>query len=266
VLTADTQHDLWWKIASAALSGKPDRVDLNYHPALDQAAVSRYAATTPKQLKWFSGYNENRTYEQQVKPFGFLYALHARTLAAAEEEEEIVPFERGRVRRRLPANCKPVAPYDADIVKATGRCFDRDSGIPVDAGALKSFKQVLAPYHLHPESKFLNGDYLDRGVTRRRYVYAAAVRNIGKEANEWEPQFYLGFDEDKQIDYGFAPKRSQKVLRALREEIKAFGGQRKLALESGIARQTVARLISGKRVRPGILTKIRRALAKGSRS
>jgi hypothetical protein len=87
-------------------------------------------------------------------------------------------------------------------MKAVARCFDRVTSLPVAASALKSFKQVISLYHLHPESKFLNGEYLDRGVTQRRYVYATAIRNIGKEANEWEPQFYLGFDEDEQIEYG----------------------------------------------------------------
>ena len=28
------QHDLWWKIITAALAGNPDQVDLNYQPAL----------------------------------------------------------------------------------------------------------------------------------------------------------------------------------------------------------------------------------------
>ena len=61
--------------------------------------------------------------------------------------------------------------------------------MPVAANALKSFRQVIAQYHLHPELKFLNADYVDRGVTQRRYVHAIAIRNIGKEANEWEEQF-----------------------------------------------------------------------------
>jgi hypothetical protein len=43
-------------------------------------------------------------------------------------------------------------------------------------------------------------------------VYAAAVRNIDKEENEWEEQFYLGFDEDEQIDYGLTPEGSTQFL------------------------------------------------------
>jgi hypothetical protein len=86
-----------------------------------------------------------------------------------------------------------------------------ESALAVSVGDLVK-RQVLAPYHLHPESKFLIGDYLDRGVTQRRHVYAAAVRNIDKEENEWEEQFYLGFDEDEQIDYGLTPEGSTQFL------------------------------------------------------
>jgi hypothetical protein len=84
-------------------------------------------------------------------------------------------------------------------------------------------EKLYPSYHLHPESKFLNGDYVDRGATHRRYVHVASIRNIGKEANEWEEQVYLGFDEDEQIDYGVAPKTSNIFLRNMRAAIKKLG-------------------------------------------
>ena len=51
------QYDLWYKIIQAALDGHPDQVDLSYHDALKQPAVSRYGATTPALLKWFEAFN-----------------------------------------------------------------------------------------------------------------------------------------------------------------------------------------------------------------
>jgi hypothetical protein len=51
-------------------------------------------------------------------------------------------------------------------------------------------------------SKFLNGDFTDRGRTERRHVQVAAIVHIGKEANKWEEQFFTGFDEEAQIEYG----------------------------------------------------------------
>jgi hypothetical protein len=71
------QYDLWYQIVSAALEGHPDRPNLNYHPALNQPAIGRYAATTPGLLSWFDTYNRNRPYTDQVRPFGFMTALHA---------------------------------------------------------------------------------------------------------------------------------------------------------------------------------------------
>jgi len=253
------QHDLWWKIITAALADQPDRVDFGYHPALNQPAVSRYAATTPKLLRWFRDFNQNLSYERQVKPFGFLYSLFASSLSA-DNQEQIVSSGTRPAKRAAPGGCKPVAPYDRDLMKAVALCFDRVTSLSVPANALKSFKQVIALYHLHPESKFLNGDYLDRGVTRRRYVYAIAIRNIGKEANEWEPQFYLGFDDDERIEYGIAPNGSKRLLGTLKEEVRAFGGRRRLATESGVSRRTVSRLMRGRKIRKAVVAKILRVL------
>jgi DNA-binding Xre family transcriptional regulator len=250
------QHDLWWKIISTALANKPDQVDLNYHPALNQPAVSRYAATTPKLLKWFFKFNESRSIDQQVKPFGFLYALHANALNV--DIDEVLDPDRPN-KRRSRKQVKPVAPYDKDLSKAVAQCIDRETGQPIPVSLLKTYKQVLAQYHLHPELKFTNGDYLDRGVTKRRYVYATGIRNIGKEANEWEPQFYLGFDEDEMIDYGLAPKSSKAVVRDIAAAIRKMG-QRKVARESGVSRRTVERLVKGEKIRPSTFAKIRRTL------
>ena len=253
------QHDLWWKIITAALAGHPDQIDFNHHPALNQPAVSRYAATTPKLLRWFNDFNQNRSYECQVKPFGFLYSLFAHTLSPDDGEHILTDGARPTKLRPL-NDCKPVAPYDGDLKKAVARCFDRVTSLPVATDALKSFKQVIALYHLHPESKFHNGDYLERGVTQRRYVHAIAFRNIGKEANEWEEQFYLGFDEDEQIEYGLAPNGSRRLLGTLRAEVRAAGGQRRLAKQSGVSRRTMSRLMRGGKVRKAVVAKILRVL------
>ena len=252
------QHDLWWKIVVAALSGRPDQVDLSYHPAFNQPAISRCAATTPKQLKWFDKFNATRPIEEQVKPFGFLYSLHARSFI--DEPEEILLAEAGRPKRRSRRVVMPIAPYDKDLEKAVAQCIDRETGLTVAVEALKSYKEALQSYHLHPETKFLNGDYLDRGVTQRRFVYATAVRNIGKEANEWEAQFYLGFDQDEQIDYGLDPRGSKKFLHTLRAEVRAAGGQRRLAIESGVSRETISRYMKGKEIRKAVAAKILRTL------
>jgi transcriptional regulator with XRE-family HTH domain len=235
------QYDLWHQIIMAALDGHPDQVDLDYHPSLNQPAASRYGATTPKLLRWFKTYNQNRSYRDQVKPFNFLLAFQA--------SPSLLDCDKG----------KPIAPYNSDIIQAARNCFDREHGGAISPDRLKTYREGLAQYHLSPESKFLNGDYLDRGSTIRRHVNATAVNHIGKEANHWEEQFYLGFDEDEQIEYGVAPEDSQRFLINLQAEIKA-AGQREIARESGISRRTLSHLMKGKSVRRSIVTRIVGAL------
>jgi hypothetical protein len=191
------QYDLWWQIVSAALAGHPDRIDLAYHPALAAPAVSRYGATTPELLRWFSRYNAKRSYRQQVKPFGFLYALQA---ALPSADEVIVAGTERRDGRGKPI--KPIALFDRDLAKAIATAFDRETGRAVSAHRLKSYADALSNYHLHPESKFLNGDFLDRGTTKRRHLRATTIRHIGKEANDWERQAVLGLSVDAQPMYG----------------------------------------------------------------
>lgn len=78
------QHDLWYQIIVSTLANHPDQVDLSYHAALEQPAVSRYAATTPALLRWFGTFNEGKPYHQQVKPFNFLLMFQPSKEAWAE--------------------------------------------------------------------------------------------------------------------------------------------------------------------------------------
>ena len=63
--------------------------------------------------------------------------------------------------------------------------------------------------------KFGGGDYTDRGVTTRRHIVTTAVEHIGKEANRWEEQFYLGLDLEAQTEYGISPEDYSRIVEAL---------------------------------------------------
>lgn len=231
-------HDLWWKIVSAALAGTPDQIDLDYHPALSAPAVSRYAATTPELLRWFKRYNAERTYAQQVKPFNFLLALTANPV----EPVELIGTRRGRKpTQRLP---KPIAPFDSNHAKASATAFDRETGEPIAANALKTYRQALAQYHLHPESKFLNADFADRGTTLRRHVLAIGSRHIGKEANRWEEQFFLGLDEEAAPTYGHSAADLVGFANELRIIARTLG--RKSVVEgTGLSGAKVRKALAG---------------------
>jgi hypothetical protein len=51
----------------------------------------------------------------------------------------------------------------------------RQSYVPIRAVSpekLKTYAEILAQYHLSPEDKFLNGQFLNRGRAERRLVIA----------------------------------------------------------------------------------------------
>lgn len=237
------QYDLWYQIIAAALDGHPDQVDLGYHPSLNQPAASRYGATTPKLLRWFNTYNQNRLYRDQVKAFNFMLAFQA--------SPALLDDDKG----------KPIAPYNSEIMQAAPNCFDRETGKPIFPERLKTYQEALAQYHLSPESKFLNGAYLDQGPTIRRHVEGTTIHHIGKEASRWEEQFFLGFSEGELIEYGLSPKDLERFFGLLRNEIKT-AGQRRIARESSVSRRTISKFVEGHHLRKAIVVKIARTLNK----
>jgi len=154
-----------------------------------------------------------------------------------------------RQKRQRRANpLKPIAPYNRNIQQAAQDCFDRETGKPIDQPFLKTYSMAVAQYHISPEPKFLNGEPYDQGQTCRRHVEVIAVNCIGKEANKWEEQHYLGLDRDAQIDYGKSPN-SPVQLHEIIEHITCCLSQRELARQCGISRATLSKLIRGKPVR-----------------
>ncbi|WP_336490662.1 hypothetical protein [Methylobacterium nigriterrae] len=233
------QHDLWWQIASAALSGHPEQVNLAYHPALRGPAVSRYAATGPDILAWFKRYNATRPYAAQVRPFGFLLSLFGRGSLATEAVNQ------GPQRKRKSVAPKPVSSFDRDHARAAAQAFDRNTGQGVPGACLSSYAQLLAQYHLHPEDKFQNADYSDQGRTKQRHVAAAGVRLIGKEADDLERRVCLGLNDEAEVAYEVPPECNRDLSENL-TRAKARVGERRLAEILGIARETLRRLIASK--------------------
>lgn len=222
--------DLWHCIVCAALSGNPDKVALDYHPALKRAAISRYAATTPELLRWFAVYNRDRDYRDQVKPFGFLLSM----MPALDFGRERIVGHAVKGRRKKPARLKAVAPFDRDHDISLAAAFDRDTGEAIPVLALKSYAEALAHYHLQPESKFLNADYFHRSTTLRRHVEMTATHHIGKESHDWERQAVIGLNLESEIEYGVADSDHGELCERLREFM-AECGEHKAAAMLGIS-------------------------------
>ncbi len=131
---------------------------------------------------------------------------------------------------------KPIAPFSKDPKKAASAAFDRETGAPIELSVLKSYAAALAQYHLSPETKFQNGDYLDSGRTERRRVRVTGINHIGKEANNLEKQLFLGVEEGDQIEYGNSLAEASDVrLGALCDQL----GEREAAQKLGISRMSL---------------------------
>ena len=105
---------------------------------------------------------------------------------------------------------------------------------------MKTYLEALESYPRSAEAKFLNGGEGDCGVTERRHIYAYVeeLQLIGKEANRWEEQFFLGVDDEAAVTY---PKVG--LPQSLREEFQhlvEIFGQRVLADRLSIARGTLS--------------------------
>ncbi len=139
-----------------------------------------------------------------------------------------------------------VAPYHKDPSTALAQCFDRYNGKSMTEDQLKTYAQTLAQYHLHPEDKFHHADYLDHGKVQRRHILVVAIEHIGKEANRWEEQLYLGENPEAQIEYGIAPENKELLRGSALVRCRPFGPG-KLAKEAGLSVSDVSAILAGKR-------------------
>lgn len=196
---APWQQDLWEEIIQADIEKR--HPDYSKFPNFDSPSISRYGATTPQLLKWFEAYNADRPYKEAVRPFNFLLSMQAR------------PEYKG---------IRPASPYERDPSKAVRHCFDRETGKKVQKCQLKTNNESLAQYHLHPETKFLNGNFLDKGITKRRHIFVTAINYIGKEANKWEEQFYTGLNDEAQIEYGLCSSKKNEMLNYILKGIEEY--------------------------------------------
>jgi hypothetical protein len=218
-------YDLWYMIIMAVLEGHPDEVNMDYHPALNKPAISRYSAANPELLGWFRGYNRDRAYRDQVKPFGFLMGLQAADAYQTGSKDAL----------------RPESPFYTDLKRAVADAFDRKTGTPVTLPQLKTYTDALRGYHLSPEMKFGNGDHFDRGRTERRHVQITSVEHIGKEANEWERQAHLGLDFNAVIEYGGTS--TTELEAALRAAVRRYG-ERATARSLDVSRMSLRKALA----------------------
>lgn len=89
---------------------------------------------------------------------------------------------------------------------------------------------------------------MDRCLTARQHRVAEASESIGKEANRWQEQFYLGADEEAQVECGTNPASVERLRGTVLRTVQTFG-RRRLAKAVGLSLRDV-----GAWVRTGAVT------------
>ena len=117
--------------------------------------------------------------------------------------------------------------------------------MPVSYKQLKTYGEVLAQYHLHPEWKFNNASFTDSGFTVRRHIIATAIEHIGKEANRWEELWHLGDDPQARIIYGIAPDDLKSVQDSILQVCQNYK-VRELARASQLSVGEISALLNNK--------------------
>ena len=105
----------------------------------------------------------------------------------------------------------------------------------------------------------LHGPWHNEQAARHRHL---AVEHIGKEANRWEEQFYVGLHREAQTEYGIAPEDVERTLSSLRMACERLG-RRAVAKAVRMSISDVSALLHGKRSPTAfLLTRLSRAVAR----
>lgn len=130
-------------------------------------AVSQLTISTYDIWKRTKNINNGKTYNEQIKPFGFVSV----GFATQSKDGKII---------------KPFAPYNNDTqAVARGEFIDGGTGKRyIGIEYWKSISGIIREYIVHPESKF-DGDI---GFLKRKHVHVSDVVYIGKEVKKVNQQ------------------------------------------------------------------------------
>lgn len=152
-------------------------------------ACSYLAISTPQVLSPFQSRNEGKSYQDQVKPFGFMLNAVLKKLGTPPGSD--------------PTEFQPVAPYTPEPERwlqmywtnkySNDRVYVTTARTPhaMRQAQVKSYREVFEEYRVRPEVKSTAPDDgrchpQTRGQLQRRRVKVDGLYYIGKESNEIE--------------------------------------------------------------------------------
>jgi len=155
---------------------------------LDRLALTRITASSPALLDPFDGWNDGREYGDQVKPFNFLLSANV-TAFGHPVGTDPTRFHLVARYEREPDKWDTlewIERYSGKVVRVTTR-----APAPPDHARLKTIRDVVESFKVHPEPKSADSDGLpcgpaSRGLLRRRSIVEAGIRYIGKESHKYD--------------------------------------------------------------------------------
>jgi hypothetical protein len=193
--------DEWWEHLLHLELGFADHPEPDW---FDEPAIGRVTVSSQHDLKAFADYNENRTYAEQVKPWGFLCIAHPTEQERARREGPrtlITAFERNPIKR-LRADW-----IDRDHPTAAARGIHTSTTRFYRPGStcVLSYGNYFNQYRQHPESKAL--DPTDgkrchtwtRGQLQPWHITATEHIRVGKESKRLSDTHQPAEDEEEQI-------------------------------------------------------------------
>ncbi|WP_250867138.1 hypothetical protein [Methanococcoides seepicolus] len=162
-------------------------------------AISRLTVSTSNVLRRFKGFNADKEWKDQIKPFNFYLV----GFKAIEEDGKAV---------------KPLAPFSNDPQKAVYEPFiDYGTGeIREGSHYFKPLSRTITQYVEHLEHKF-DGEI---GVLERKHVHVDGIVYIGKEANNIDEQ---ELDVKKVQEFIDVEEIKRKILEMPQKEAEILG-------------------------------------------
>jgi hypothetical protein len=226
---------------------------------LDQPALTRFTVSHPRLLAPFTAHNRGKPYCDQIKPANFLLIAHL--------------VQGGHPAGANPRRFALVAPYDSDPrtsltlpwrnvhdpasptyrLTTLGIRTRRGYALPPDTAIVKTYRDVLAAYRVHPEPKSLGPDGRPCardtfGLLSRRPVQTLSITHIGKETNLLDEiqAGLIGDEEQVLTEYHDLQRNSWATIE--RPALQLLPAQT-LASASGLPLRTVQYARAGRQVR-----------------